>query len=147
MNNNQECHWHPTLAISVLRCRNSNIRTLNHFTLTERKDLFMQYSKSYNGPFWLFESAKNIILVEWLQRHTVMKHLNNLRWWLFRLQCVTILSLQLLVVVNRLQNSVNHQHWDFQSPHQAVQHSHCRKCKVFMEITRAVIIATSTRTQ
>jgi len=37
INNKQECQWNPTLAISISRYNNSNIRSLIHFNIEERK--------------------------------------------------------------------------------------------------------------
>jgi len=73
INNQHKRQWKPTLAISNSRYNNSNIRTLIHFNIEERKDLSLQYSVPYKLPFWLFVSVQKIMLLECLKRHTLMK--------------------------------------------------------------------------
>jgi len=73
INNKQECQWNITLAISNSRYNNSNLRTLIHFNIEERKDLSIQYSVPYKRPFWLFVSVKKIMLLECLKRHALIK--------------------------------------------------------------------------
>jgi len=75
IHNKQEQQWNPTLAISNLRYTNSNIRTLIHFNIEERKDLSIQYSIPYKCSFWLFVSVEKIMLLECLKRHILMKRL------------------------------------------------------------------------
>jgi len=70
-----ERQWNPTLAISNSWYNNSNIRTLIHFNIEERKDLSLQYSVPYKLCFWLFVSVNKIMLLECVKRHTLMKRL------------------------------------------------------------------------
>ena len=75
ISNTQERQWNPTLAISNSRYNNSNIRTLIHFNIEERKDSSLQCSVPYKQPFWLFVLVKKTMLLECLKRHTLMKRL------------------------------------------------------------------------
>ena len=136
----QEHQWNPPFT-------NCNIQSLILFKMTERRNICMQYSVPNEQPFSLFVLDQKIMLVNCLMRHTLMKSANNLRWWLIRLQCVSIFCQPLSVVLTGLQNPVNHRCRNVWSTHQALQDPHGGNSRVLVAITRTVIVATSTRSQ
>jgi len=59
INNKQECQWNPTLAISNSRYNNSNIRTLIHFNIEERKiHLFSIVSRTNDLLDYLYQWSR-----------------------------------------------------------------------------------------
>ena len=144
----QICNIHITCARPrplQPRHNNSNIRTLIHFKMIERQNSFMQYCVPYKWSFWEYISVKKIMLAEFRQRHTFMKHPYNLRWYIIRKWHVSILCQLLCVVLTRLQDPVNDARNDVRLTHLAMQDSHLHHSRVLMEITHTVIIATRTR--
>jgi len=145
MDENRECQSNPTLAISDSRHNISDIRTLIRLKMPEKKDLIMQYSVPYKWPYWLFVSVLKIMLVEYLERHLLIKHPNNLRRWFIPLQRGSSLCQPLWMVGRRVHNPVNHRHRDVWSIDQTMQDSDVGHSWELMEFTNVVIIASRNR--
>jgi len=76
INTKQERQWNPTLAISNSRYNNSNIRTLIHFNIEERKIPLSSIESLTNDLFdYLYQLSR--LYVAWMSKEAYLDEASN----------------------------------------------------------------------
>ena len=76
IHNKQQCQWNPTLAISDSRYNNSNIRTLIHFNIEERKIHLSSIVSLKNDLFdYLYQLRR--LCVAWMSKEAYLDEASN----------------------------------------------------------------------